>query len=135
MLIEWQKLRIQQQAVDKWNGVRPTVEAGSGHRPDLFNVSPPSSLIYEIFCGRGRSWLELSRGCAAASNDGSKSRAELGKACPEVSEVTQPLLAVSGARVLRAQAGVPVPPGEFAMSLPPLKLKGALLHRENIIEA
>lgn len=41
VLLEWQKLRIQQQAVDKWNGVRPTVEAGSGTTGLLLNVTPP----------------------------------------------------------------------------------------------
>jgi regulator of protease activity HflC (stomatin/prohibitin superfamily) len=41
VLIEWQKLRIQQQAADKWNGVRPSVEAGGSNTGLLFNVSPP----------------------------------------------------------------------------------------------
>jgi regulator of protease activity HflC (stomatin/prohibitin superfamily) len=41
VLIEWQKLRVQQQAIDKWNGVRPEVEAGTGATGLLLNVNPP----------------------------------------------------------------------------------------------
>lgn len=29
-LVEWRKLDIQRQAIEKWNGVRPTVESGTG---------------------------------------------------------------------------------------------------------
>ena len=42
VLLEWQKLRIQQQAIDKWNGVRPQVEAGGGGNTGLLlNIPAP----------------------------------------------------------------------------------------------
>ncbi|MBF0516570.1 MAG: hypothetical protein HQK97_05550 [Nitrospirae bacterium] len=39
-LLEWRKLQITAEAVAKWNGVRPTVEAGAGAGGLLLNITP-----------------------------------------------------------------------------------------------